>query len=80
MQFPSDGVIVASSSHSEDPLIPILVKNKMPMVVVGRQDRYTQVSFVDVDNFNGAYSATSHLLRLGRTRVGHISGPQKMVA
>lgn len=74
-----DGVIIASS-HSEDPLIPILVQNKMPLVVIGRQDSYPQVSFVDVDNFNGAYAATSHLLRLGRTRIGYISGPQNMVA
>lgn len=74
-----DGVIIASS-HSEDPLIPILVQAKMPLVVLGRQDSYPQVSFVDVDNFNGAYAATSHLLRLGHRRVGHVGGPSKMVA
>jgi LacI family transcriptional regulator len=74
-----DGVIIASS-HSEDPLIPTLIQAGMPLVVLGRQDRYPQVSFVDVDNYNGAYAATSHLLRLGRTRVAHIAGPDKMVA
>lgn len=74
-----DGVIIASS-HSEDPLIPILVQNNMPLVVLGRQDAFPQVSFIDVDNFNGSYAATSHLLRLGRQRVGHIAGPSKMVA
>jgi LacI family transcriptional regulator, galactose operon repressor len=74
-----DGVIMASSQY-EDPLIPQLIKNEVPFVMVGRQDRYPQVSFVDVDNLNGAYAATSHLLRLGYRRVAHIAGPQNMVA
>jgi LacI family transcriptional regulator len=74
-----DGVIMASSQY-EDPLIPHLINNDVPLVVLGRQDRYPQVSFVDVDNKNGAYAATSHLLRLGYLRVAHISGPLNMVA
>jgi LacI family transcriptional regulator len=73
-----DGVIIASS-HFNDPLMPYLIDYEIPLVVLGRQDRYPQISFVDVDNHNGAYAATSHLLRLGYTRVGHISGPQNMV-
>lgn len=74
-----DGVLIASS-HFSDPLFPHLIDYEMPFVVVGRQDRYPQASFVDVDNFNGGYAATSHLLRLGYRRVAHITGPQNMVA
>jgi LacI family transcriptional regulator len=74
-----DGVIMASSQF-EDPLIPHLLKNEVPLVMVGRQDRYPQISFVDVDNLNGGYAATSHLLRLGYQRIAHITGPQTMVA
>jgi LacI family transcriptional regulator len=74
-----DGVIMASSQY-EDPLIPHLINNEVPLVIIGRQDRYPQVSFIDVDNLNGAYAATSHLLRLGHRRVAHIAGPQNMVA
>ena len=74
-----DGVIMASSQY-EDPLIPHLIKNEVPLVIIGRQDRYPQVSFLDVDNLNGAYAATSHLLRLGYQRIAHITGPQNMVA
>lgn len=73
-----DGVIMASSQY-EDPLIPHLIKNEVPLVIIGRQDRYPQVSFVDSDNLNGAYAATSHLLRLGYRSVAHIAGPQNMV-
>jgi LacI family transcriptional regulator len=74
-----DGVIIASSQF-EDPLIPHLIANQVPLVMVGRQDHYPELSFVDVDNLNGAYAATAHLLRLGYLRIAHISGPQTMVA
>jgi LacI family transcriptional regulator, galactose operon repressor len=74
-----DGVIMASSQF-DDPLVPHLVNNEVPFVIVGRQDRYPQVSYVDVDNVNGGYAATSHLLRLGYRRIAHITGPQNMVA
>jgi LacI family transcriptional regulator len=74
-----DGVIMASSQF-EDPLIPHLIKNQVPLVVIGRQDQYPQVSFVEVDDFNGAYAAIRHLLRLGYLRIAHITGPQTMVS
>lgn len=74
-----DGVIIASSQF-DDPLIPHLVANGVPLVVVGRQDQYPEVSFVDVDNVNGAYAATTHLLRRNYRRVAHITGPQNMVS
>jgi LacI family transcriptional regulator len=74
-----DGMIMASS-HVEDPLIPHLIANEVPLVLIGRPDNYPELSFVDVDNVNGAYAATAHLLRLGYLRVAHISGPLTMVA
>jgi LacI family transcriptional regulator len=74
-----DGLIIASS-HFQDPLIPHLLSTGLPFVVIGRQDRFPEASFVDVDNLNGAYAATSHLLRQGRQRVATITGPQDMVA
>jgi LacI family transcriptional regulator len=74
-----DGVIIASSQF-DDPLIPHLINNKVPLVVIGRQDKYPQVNFVDVDNFNGSYAATTHLLRRNLRRVAHISGPLNMVS
>ncbi len=74
-----DGVIVASSQN-DDPLIPHLMENGVPLVLVGRHDLYPQVSYVDIDNLNGSYVATSHLLRLGYARIAHISGPLNMSA
>jgi LacI family transcriptional regulator len=74
-----DGVIIASSQFA-DPLIPHLIANGVPLVVVGRQDPYPQLNFVDIDNLNGAYAATTHLLRRNYQRVAHITGPLNMVS
>lgn len=74
-----DGLIIASS-HFQDPLLPHLLEAGVPFAVIGRQDRYPEASFVDVDNFNGAFAAASHLIRLGRQRIATITGPHDMVA
>jgi LacI family transcriptional regulator len=75
----TDGVIIASS-QLDDPLMPGLIANRVPLVVIGRTDQYPEVNFVDIDNVNGAYTATTHLLRRNYGRVAHISGPQNMAS
>ena len=69
-----DGVIV-SALPLGDPLVGQLLESKIPFVMIGRPDDPSQVNFVDVDNVEGAYNATSHLIRLGRTRIAAITGP-----
>ncbi|HTP08994.1 MAG TPA: substrate-binding domain-containing protein, partial [Anaerolineae bacterium] len=48
--------------------------------LVGRHPTDTRASYVDADNIGGAREAVTHLLRLGHTRVGTITGPQNMTA
>ncbi len=70
-----DGVIV-TGSQINDPLIPKLLDNQVPFVMVGRpNDLLDDVSFVDADNVVGAYTATGHLIRSGRERIATITGP-----
>jgi LacI family transcriptional regulator len=70
-----DGVIV-TGSQINDPLIPKLLGNQVPFVMVGRpNDSLDDVSFVDADNVVGAYTATGHLIRSGRERIATITGP-----
>jgi LacI family transcriptional regulator len=53
------------------------VASKIPFVMIGRPDNdATGISFVNVDNIEGAFNATTHLIRLGRTRIATIAGPQ----
>jgi LacI family transcriptional regulator, galactose operon repressor len=74
-----DGVLVASALI-DDPVIEALAKSNMPFVLVGRYPSNGQISYVDVDNRNGAREMVAHLLRLGYRRVATISGPKNMIA
>jgi LacI family transcriptional regulator len=69
-----DGVIV-TGAQLDDPLLPQLIRNQVPFVMVGRPAGRPAVSFVDADNVVGAYSAVSHLARLGHERIATITGP-----
>jgi LacI family transcriptional regulator len=73
-----DGVIV-SSMLADDPLVQALSEGQLPFVLVGRHPTNSQISYVDVDNQNGAREAVAHLLRLGRHRVATITGPLNMI-
>jgi len=73
-----DGVIV-SSMLMDDPVVKALIESQKPFVLIGRHPTNDEVSYVDVDNYNGAKGAVAHLLRLGRKRVATIMGPQNKI-
>ena len=73
-----DGVIV-TATQGGDPLILQLLANQIPFVVHGRHED-PRVSFVEVDNVTGAYTAATHLIRLGRRRIALITGPSGSLA
>ena len=74
-----DGVIIASAQKF-DPLVERLAAHAMPFVVIGRPANAPEVSFVDVDNVTGAYTAVTHLIQQGRRRIAIINGRQDMSA
>ena len=67
-----DGLIV-TGTHMDDPLIPDLIENEVPFVLVGYHIN-PKVNFIDADNVTGAHTAVTHLIRLGYKRIGHITG------
>lgn len=73
-----DGVIVTATRNG-DPLISQLLANQIPFVLHGRHED-PRVSFVEVDNVIGAYTAVTHLVRLGRRRIALITGPSASLA
>jgi LacI family transcriptional regulator len=74
-----DGVIV-SSMLLNDSLVQALSEGDLPFMLVGRHPTNANASYVDADNIGGAREAVTHLLRLGRTRVATITGPQNVIA
>ncbi|HET9344594.1 MAG TPA: LacI family DNA-binding transcriptional regulator [Candidatus Limnocylindrales bacterium] len=74
-----DGALLVSL-HGNDPLPQAVAGRGVPVVVGGRPPRGSQVSYVDVDNVQGARSAVEHLIGTGRKAIATIAGPQDMPA
>ena len=56
----------------------LLMRLSVPIVAVDRQYLNLEMDTVVVDNVRGAYEAVSHLIELGHSRIGLISGPSQM--
>jgi DNA-binding LacI/PurR family transcriptional regulator len=74
-----DGVIMLSSDL-DDPILPLLMKDRTPLVLVGRHPYFTDLTWVDVENREGAREAVKHLINLGHQRIGMIAGQLQMAA
>ncbi|GAA4142006.1 MULTISPECIES: LacI family DNA-binding transcriptional regulator [Actinomadura] len=72
-----DGVLL-TSLHADDPLPAKLEANGVPTVLGGRPPGLSPVSYVDVDNRDGARRAVQYLLDQGRRRIATVAGPQDM--
>lgn len=53
-----------------------LIKRKVPLVLFDRVDDQLKVPSVVVDDFKGAFNATTHLVEQGCTAIAHIAGQQ----
>ena len=74
-----DGVIV-SASRLQDPIVDGLLASSLPTVLIGHRRADLAASYVDIDNELAADSVTTHLVSLGRRRIGHITGSRGTVA
>lgn len=74
-----DGVIMFSSDI-DDPILPLLIKDGGPMVLIGRHPYFQNVRSVDVENREGARDAVAHLISLGHRRIGVVNGQMQMEA
>lgn len=63
------GIIVSTTQESAAQLSQ-LQKSEIPVVLVDRKAGNGQIDYVGVNNFQGAYDATKHLLSLGYKRIG----------
>jgi LacI family transcriptional regulator len=54
--------------------LPALQEQKFPYVLIDQGDLNNQSATVDATNWQGAYDATSYLIRLGHRRIGMITG------
>ena len=74
-----DGVIV-TATNLEDRLVDGLLASSMRTVLVGHRRADRSASYVDIDHVQAADIVTSHLVEMGRRRIGHITGRRGTVA
>jgi LacI family transcriptional regulator len=74
-----DGVVVTANTL-DDPLVDGLLASTLPTVLVGHRKADLGASYVDVDNVHAADAMTTHLISIGRRRIGYITGTPRNVA
>ncbi len=68
------GVIITPVAETDN-YCHALLANGVPVVAMDRRMRDLDVDTVIINNVEGAYEATRHLIRLGHRRIGFIGGP-----
>jgi LacI family transcriptional regulator len=68
-----DGLLCISLAMSAEHIAPVL-RRRTPVVIFERTMPGVEVDAVEIDNVQGAFDATAHLLDLGHRRVGCITG------
>lgn len=69
----ADGIILWPASI-KDRNISRIVESGFPVVYLGKW-HHEDVATVERDEIGGAYLATEHLIKLGRQRIVHVTGP-----
>jgi LacI family transcriptional regulator len=72
-----DGMIFVAAGENAD-IFKSLVDLDIPVVVMDRNYEGLDLELVSSDNHQGGVLATSHLISLGHTRIGCVSGPSKI--
>ncbi|MEZ7173733.1 LacI family DNA-binding transcriptional regulator [Sporosarcina sp. OR05] len=67
-----DAIILASGFEDEE-VISRLLKEKLPVSIVAKNFPSISINTVAIDDFQGGYIATTHLLELGHTKIAIIA-------
>jgi DNA-binding LacI/PurR family transcriptional regulator len=71
-----DGVLLAYSSHGDNPLVRELLAAGVPIVAFGSPFGASgSLGSIASDDYNGARQMVDHLRQRGRTRIAFIAGP-----
>lgn len=72
-----DGILISTSNSKTEPFSRILKKN-IPLVFFDRRIAMNGVSSVTINDFDGGYKATKHLIDQGCKRIAHFSGDRSI--
>lgn len=69
------GGLIIAPTREDSVALADAIEEGLAVVVIDRRMRNVDVDTVVVNNFEGALQAIQHLIRLGHTRIGMVSGP-----
>lgn len=71
-----DGVIMSLSGNTQDySFFESLLFDEFPIVFFDRVPHSLKANKVVANNFQGAFEATEHLIKIGRKRIAHVTSP-----
>lgn len=75
-----DGIFMSISNVSpeNEQVIKRVLKSNVPLVFFDRKMNVDGVSSVTIDDFEGGYVATKHLIDVGCKKIAHLSGDQSL--
>ncbi|MGI9606010.1 MAG: LacI family DNA-binding transcriptional regulator [Acidimicrobiales bacterium] len=72
-----DGIILASATRT-DPVVERLAKSGPPTVLANRLTENVDIPAIIGDDQLGIRLVVDHLIEMGHTKIGHLSGPEQM--
>ncbi|WP_442846394.1 LacI family DNA-binding transcriptional regulator [Leeuwenhoekiella sp. H156] len=74
-----DGIFISVSKETEDIKHILEVKEAgVPLIFFDRKKDIEGVSSVTINDYQGAYEATEHLIQQGYTKIAHLGGDRKL--
>lgn len=74
-----DGILMSiSNSKTKNKIFNNLSDKNVPLIFFDRKRNIEGVSSVTIDDFNGAYEATTHLIEQGCKRIAHLSNDRSI--
>ncbi len=74
-----DGILMSiSNSKTKNKIFSTLSQKRVPLIFFDRKKDIAGVSSVTIDDFNGSYAATKHLIDQGCRRIAHFSNDRSL--
>ena len=78
LNYQVDGLIIAPTEHSENQIIN-LQKTKIHFVLIDRHFPALKTNYINIDNFQAAYTAVKHILQTGCKRIGIVTYSTELI-
>lgn len=75
-----DGILmsISNAKTKNNKVFESITQKRVPLIFFDRKKDISNVSSVTIDDFQGAYEATKHLIEQGCTRIAHLSNNRSL--